>query len=73
MQNVGQMTCLDDGGASLLNSGDKVSIQPLIILHNLANRLAPNSAMVDIWVLCGGVVPPDDGILDISHWLARLL
>lgn len=68
-----QMACLDDGGPSLLNGRDELSIQPLVVLNNLADGLASHCSLVDIWVLCGGVVAPDDNILDISHRRPSLL
>ena len=59
---------LDDGCTSLLDGRDELAVQPLIILDGLPDGGASNSSVVDIWVLGGRVVPPDDDVLDLCHW-----
>ena len=56
---AGQAPSLDDGGASLLHGGDEVVLHPFHI-HQFGGGLAGDGAMVDVGVLGGGVVAPDN-------------
>ena len=64
---------LDDGGPPLLDSGDEVALQPLLVLDSLLDGGPPDAAMRHIRKLRGGVVPPDDHILHLCHMSAHLL
>lgn len=51
---------------------NEIAFKPIIILDCIkAGQLTAGHvdlAVVNIWVLCGGVVPPDDHILHLSGW-----
>ena len=72
-----QLPRLDDCSSTLLNGGDEFSIQVFIVLDEFTDWLLSSRclhlSMVDIWVLWGWVVSPDDHVLNIRHWHAQPL
>src|SRR6266403_1131121 len=66
----------DDGGATLLHGGDKISFQPGFILDRLRDRLALDLRVVKVGILGGGVIAPDGDVAyrgDIHARFAREL
>ena len=59
-------THLDDGRAALLHRGDEVAVQVGVVADDGAGGLAGDGGVVDVWVLAGGVVAPDDHVLDLG-------
>mmetsp|Transcript_23045 Transcript_23045/g.64742 ORF Transcript_23045/g.64742 Transcript_23045/m.64742 type:complete len:229 (-) Transcript_23045:138-824(-) len=71
-----QLSGLDNGGAAFLYQGNKGVVQPGIVTHGSADGAGEagggeiaHESVVDVRVLGGGVVAPDN---DVTHVLARL-
>src|SRR5699024_10817551 len=64
-------TRLDDGGAALLHGGDVLAFVPGRV-DQLQRRLAVDAGMVQVRILGGTVVAPDDHALDVGAVLAGL-
>lgn len=60
-----QLSSLDDSSASLLHGGDEFTLEPLFIsFEDISNRLVVDVSVSNIRELGGGVVAPDDDVLD---------
>lgn len=54
----------DNFGTTLLNLGQEGAIEPLIILDYFTESLVSNGCVVNIRVLGGGVITPDNDVVD---------
>ena len=73
-EGAGELASFDNSSSSLLDSGDEIALEPVLtILENFCNWLAPNCSISNIRELSGGVVAPDDHVLDLVHIGRRAL
>lgn len=60
----GETASLDDGGSALLNVSDEGTLDPFVVSNLGSGDLTINGGVGGIRVLGGGVVSPDDDVLD---------
>ena len=63
----------DDRGAALLHGGDELAVEVRVVVHELPHGLVTRGCVVDIRVLGGRVVAPDDAVLDVGDGHAGAL
>ena len=55
----------DDLSASLLDLGEEWTIEVSVVIDDVASWLALDGAVVGVWVLGGGVIAPDNDVIDL--------
>ncbi len=60
----GETAGFDNGGATLLDSGDEVALEPVMVADDLGGGLAIDFGVKEVGILGGGVVAPDAEIGD---------
>ena len=63
----------DDLRTALLHLGEEGTVQPGVVVDDLAGRLAADSTVEGVWVLSGRVIAPDVDVIDRLDGGARLV
>ncbi len=57
----------DDLGSSLGHFGDELFDKEGVVTHNFSETFTPDGRVECVRVLCGGVITPNDDVLNIFH------